>query len=129
MKEFLATLDWDLIIKAIWTLFLVPCLGLLKSKVDEWAKQNKIESYVHMLETSAYHVVRDLQDTVVKEIKGTDEWTEEKIDEISQLALDKTIEGLTNEAYQFLLTVNADFYDYVNTVIKSKLYELKQEEK
>lgn len=124
-----ASINWGLVIKAIWTLVIIPILVVLKGKIDKWAEANNMEKYTNMLYSSANSVVKQLQDDIVKEIKGTDEWTEEKIEEIAQLAIDKTIEGLSNEAYKYLLEANSDFYNYVDTVIKAQLYDLKQEEK
>jgi len=125
MSAFLATIDWAQIISVIWTAVLVPFLVFVKNKIEDWSKLHKVEKYSALLEKAIEDVVRDVQGTLVDEIKGTEEWTPEKIEEIKSIAWNKAIASMTYEGYQLLSELNEDFDTYVQTIIEAKLYDLK----
>ena len=129
MVEFLAAVNWEPILKAIWTLIILPFLLWAKGKVNDWAKVRKIEKYTNLLMDAADVVVKDLQEEIVKECKGTEEWTDEKIAEVRQIAINKAIASMTYEGYKLLSEANSDFEDWVDSIIRAKLYDLKQNEK
>lgn len=128
MVEFLATVNWEPIFSAIWTVIILPFLIWAKGKIAEWAKIRKIEKYTNMLMDSIEIVVKDIQGEIVKDIKGTDEWTEEKIAEVRQIAINKAIASMTYEGYKILSEANGDFEDWVDSIIRAKLYDLKKDE-
>ena len=128
MVEFLATVNWKPIFSAIWTVIILPFLIWAKGKIAEWAKIRKIEKYTDMLMDSIEIVVKDIQEEIVKGIKGTDEWTEEKIAEVRQIAINKAIASMTYEGYKILSEANGDFEDWVDSIIRAKLYDLKKDE-
>lgn len=129
MVEFLAAVNWEPILKAVWTVIILPFLLWAKGKVNDWAKVHKIEKYTNLLMDAADVVVKDLQEEVVKECKGTEEWTDEKIAEVRQIAINKAIASMTYEGYKLLSEANSDFEDWVDSIIRAKLYDLKQKEK
>ena len=129
MVEFLAAVNWDPILKAVWTVIILPFLLWAKGKVNDWAKVHKIEKYTNLLMDAADVVVKDLQEEIVKECKGTEEWTDEKIAEVRQIAINKAIASMTYEGYKLLSEANSDFEDWVDSIIRAKLYDLKQNEK
>lgn len=129
MVEFLATVNWEPILKAVWTVIILPFLLWAKGKVNDWAKVHKIEKYTNLLMDAADVVVKDLQEEIVKECKGTEEWTDEKIAEVRQIAINKAIASMTYEGYKLLSEANSDFEDWVDSIIRAKLYDLKQNEK
>ena len=128
MVEFLAAVNWEPILKAIWTLIILPFLLWAKGKINDWAKVRKIEKYTNLLMDAADVVVKDLQEEIVKECKGTEEWTDEKIAEVRQIAINKAIASMTYEGYKLLSEANSDFEDWVDSIIRAKLYDLKQKE-
>ena len=128
MVEFLAAVNWEPILKAIWTLIILPFLLWAKGKINDWAKVHKIEKYTNLLMDAADVVVKDLQEEIVKECKGTEEWTDEKIAEVRQIAINKAIASMTYEGYKLLSEANSDFEDWVDSIIRAKLYDLKQKE-
>ena len=128
MVEFLATVNWEPIFSAIWTVIILPFLIWAKGKIAEWAKIRKVEKYTDMLMDSIEIVVKDIQEEIVKGIKGTDEWTEEKIAEVRQIAINKAIASMTYEGYKILSEANGDFEDWVDSIIRAKLYDLKKDE-
>ena len=129
MVEFLAAVNWEPILKAVWTVIILPFLLWAKGKVNDWAKVRKIEKYTNLLMDAADVVVKDLQEEIVKECKGTEEWTDEKIAEVRQIAINKAIASMTYEGYKLLSEANSDFEDWVDSIIRAKLYDLKQKEK
>lgn len=129
MVEFLAAVNWEPILKAVWTVIILPFLLWAKGKVNDWAKVRKIEKYTNLLMDAADVVVKDLQEEIVKECKGTEEWTDEKIAEVRQMAINKAIASMTYEGYKLLSETNSDFEDWVDSIIRAKLYDLKQNEK
>ena len=129
MVEFLAAVNWEPILKVIWTAIILPFLLWAKGKINDWAKVRKIEKYTNLLMDAADVVVKDLQEEIVKECKGTEEWTDEKIAEVRQMAINKAIASMTYEGYKLLSETNSDFEDWVDSIIRAKLYDLKQNEK
>ena len=129
MDNFWSSLDWGTLLTTIWTVILLPLATVIGTKINAIAKANKIEKYTNMLYTAAETVVKDLQDSVVKDIKGTDEWTDEKIEEIRQKAIDKAIASMSYEGYKILKEANSDFDSWVDSIIRAKLYDLKKENK
>ena len=112
MVEFLAAVNWEPILKAIWTAIILPFLLWVKGKINDWAKVRKIEKYTNLLMDAAEVVVKDLQEEIVKECKGTKEWTDEKIAEVRQIAINKAIASMTYEGYKLLSEANSDFEDW-----------------
>lgn len=129
MDNFWSSLDWGTLLTTVWTVILLPLATVIGTKINAIAKANKIEKYTNMLYTAAETVVKDLQDSVVKDIKGTDEWTDEKIEEIRQKAIDKAIASMSYEGYKILKEANSDFDSWVDSIIRAKLYDLKKENK
>ena len=129
MDNFWSSLDWGTLLTTVWTVILLPLATVIGTKINAIAKANKIEKYTNMLYTAAETVVKDLQDSVVKDIKGTDEWTDEKIEEIRQKAIDKAIASMSYEGYKIIKEANSDFDAWVDSIIRAKLYDLKKESK
>ena len=129
MDNFWSSLDWGTLLTTVWTVIRLPLATVIGTKINAIAKANKIEKYTNMLYTAAETVVKDLQDSVVKDIKGTDEWTDEKIEEIRQKAIDKAIASMSYEGYKILKEANSDFDSWVDSIIRAKLYDLKKESK
>ena len=125
MNEFLASLDWAAIISVIWTAVLLPIITTIGKKINDKFKMQKIEKYTNMLYEAAEIVVRDIQQSIVDNIKNTDEWTEEKIEEIRKLAIDKAIASMSYEGYKILKEANLDLDSWIDSIIKAKLYDMK----
>ena len=125
MDNFWSSLDWGTLLTTVWTVILLPLATVIGTKINAIAKANKIEKYTNMLYTAAETVVKDLQDSVVKDIKGTDEWTDDKKEEIKQIAKNKIIFALSTSAYDCLKMANADFDEYLDSLIESSLFDLK----
>lgn len=125
MTEFLATLDWATVINTIWTVILLPILTYGATQLNEWAKSKKIDKYTIILQKNVVCAVKDVWQTVVKDIKGTDDWTPEKQQEVKELAKKKALTALTNSAYQCLKQTIVDFDEYLDMLIESSLFDVK----
>lgn len=126
MKNLLMTLDWNEVIVTIWSVVLLPVLTHIGNEIRKYAEAKKISKYTDILQTNVVSVVKDVYETIVKEVKGTDEWTEEKKDEVREIAKSKIVFALSTSAYECLKTANEDFDEYLDSLIESSLYDLKK---
>ena len=125
MKELLTSLDWNKVIVTIWTVVLLPILTYIGKEINEFAKAKKIDKYTDILQNATVQAVKDVYETVVKQIKGTDEWTDEKKQEVKEEAKRKAVFSLSNAAYECLKMANEDFEEYLDSLIESALFDLK----
>lgn len=125
MSELLSTLDWNEVITTIWTIILLPLLTYVGNEIKKYAEAKKIDKYTDILQKNVVSAVKDVYETIVKDIKGTDEWTDSKKEEVKELAKQKAIFALSTSAYQCLKQANDDFEDYLGGLIESSLYDIK----
>ena len=128
MIEILKSLDWNELLITIWTVILLPLLTYVGNEFRQWAKAKKIDKYTDILEKNVYNAVKDVYETIVKDIKGTDGWTEEKQNEVKEIAKTKAINALTTSAYECLKLANTDFEDYLDSLIGTALFDIKNKE-
>ena len=126
MENISQLIDWNTVITTIWTVVLLPILTYLASQLQKWAKEKKVDSYYEILKDNISVAVKDIYETIVKDIKGTDNWTNEKKQEVKEMAKLKAIQGLSNSAYELLRQANTDFEEYLNSLIEASLYDLKK---
>lgn len=125
MKDLLQNLDWNTVLTTIWTVILLPVLTYTSAEIKEYAKAKKINKYMEILQSNASDVVKDVYETIVKDIKGTDDWTDEKKDEVKEIAKQKILLSLSNTTYSLLSEANSDFEDYLNSLIEASLFDVK----
>ena len=125
MQEVLQSIDWLEVLSVIWTVILIPVINYIKNQFTEYMKARNLEQYSNLLLDTVDKVVKELQNTVVDSIKGTNEWTDEKQQEILEIAKKKVIIILTTEGYNILDTAIEDINIYIETLIESKVYDLK----
>ena len=123
MKEFLASLDWVTLLSAIWTVILVP----IGTQIYKYLKTKKLDKYALILYREVKNAVKSVYETEVKDIKGTDAWTEDKMNEVKEIAKQKAIQALNQSVYKCLKEANSDFEDYLDSLITTSLYDLKHE--
>ncbi len=123
MKEFLASLDWMTLLSAIWTVILVP----IGTQIYKYLKTKKLDKYALILYREVKNAVKSVYETEVKDIKGTDAWTEDKMNEVKEIAKQKAIQALNQSVYKCLKEANSDFEDYLDSLITTSLYDLKHE--
>ena len=125
MNEVLKGIDWDQLINTLWTVVLLPIITYIGMQIKDYAKAKKIDKYTDILYRNVSNAVKDVFETVVKDIKGTDEWTYEKQEEVKNLAKAKAISALSTSVYQGLKAANSDFDEYLDSLIGTALYEMK----
>ena len=123
MKEFLSSLDWMTLLSAIWTVILVP----IGTQIYKYLQSKKLDKYGVILYEEVKKAVKSVYETEVKDIKGTDAWTEEKMDEVKELAKTKAIQALNAVVYRSLKEANDDFENYLDSLIGTALYDVKHE--
>ena len=123
MKEFLANLDWMTLLSAIWTVILVP----IGTQIYKYLKTKKLDKYALILYREVKNAVKSVYETEVKNIKGTDAWTEDKMNEVKEIAKQKAIQALNQSVYKCLKEANSDFESYLDSLITTSLYDLKHE--
>lgn len=123
MKEFLASLDWMTLLSAIWTVILVP----IGTQIYKYLKTKKLDKYALILYREVKNAVKSVYETEVKDIKGTDAWTKDKMNEVKEIAKQKAIQALNQSVYKCLKEANSDFEDYLSSLIETSLYDLKHE--
>ena len=123
MKEFLASLDWMTLLSAIWTVILVP----IGTQIYKYLKTKKLDKYALILYREVKNAVKSVYETEVKDIKGTDAWTEDKMNEVKEIAKQKAIQALNQSVYKCLKEANSDFEDYLDSLVTTSLYDLKHE--
>lgn len=126
MTEILKGIDWDQAISTIWTIVLLPVITYIGAEIKEYAKAKRIDKYTNILYKNVSNAVKDVYETIVKDIKGNpDLWTEDKQNEVKELAKTKAIAALTTSAYQALKAANEDFDNYLESLIGTALYDMK----
>ena len=123
MKEFLASLDWMTLLSAIWTVILVP----IGTQIYKYMKTKKLDKYALILYREVKNAVKSVYETEVKDIKGTDAWTGDKMNEVKEIAKQKAIQALNQSVYKCLKEANSDFESYLDSLITTSLYDLKHE--
>lgn len=123
MKEFLVNLDWMTLFSAIWTVILVP----IGTQIYKYLKTKKLDKYALILYREVKNAVKSVYETEVKDIKGTDAWTKDKMNEVKEIAKQKAIQALNQSVYKCLKEANSDFEDYLDSLITTSLYDLKHE--
>lgn len=126
MKEVLLSLDYQELIAALWTVIILPILTYAGTQLNDWLKAKKLDKYTNILKENVEIAIKDVQANFVDELKGTEKWTDESKELALQMAKDKAIYALSDSIYKALLLANADFEDYLTTLVESKLYDLKK---
>lgn len=125
MKDVLSSLDWATILGVIWTAIILPIGTKILTTVNKWLEARKLDKYGQILYEEVKKAVKSVYESVVKDIKGTDDWTEEKMVEVRELAKTKILQALPMIIYKTLNEANSDFYDYLDSLIDTALYDEK----
>lgn len=107
----------------IWTGICIPVLNY----IYQWMKEKKVDKYGVILYEEVKNAVKCVYQTEVEGIKGTEDWTPEKQNEVKELAKTKAIQALSTSAYRCLKTVNEDFEEYLDSLVGTALYDVKHE--
>lgn len=125
MENIIKNIDWMQVVSVIWTVVLLPIVTYIGTQISNYVKSKKIDKYTDILYENVLKAVKDVYETTVKDIKGTNVWTEEKKNEVKEIAKTKAIQALSNSAYEILKAANTDFGEYLDGLIGTALYDLK----
>lgn len=125
MKELLLSLDWNTVLTTVWTAVLLPVLTYMAAEIQNYAREKKIDHYTKILQMNVENAVKDVYETVVKSIKGTEKWTDEKKLEVKETAKKKAVFALSSSACECLKTAHADFDEYLDSLVEASLFDLK----
>lgn len=126
IKELLLSLDWNTLITTLWTVVLLPILTYIGAEIKKTTEALKIDKYTEILQKNVSEAVKDVYQTIVCDIKNTDEWTEEKQKEVKEICKQKVLSALSNSVYSCLKKSNQDFEEYLDILIESKVYDVKK---
>lgn len=121
MEKILQNIDWVSLISAIWTIILVP----IGKQIYDWLKSKKLDKYASILYDEVVKAVKSVYETTVKDLKGTEGWDEETKEYVKELAKNKAIQALSSIAYKSLKEANEDFEEYLDSLIGTALYDVK----
>lgn len=121
MEEILQNIDWLSLLSAIWTIVLVP----IGKQIYDYLKSKKLDGYAKILYDEVLNAVKSVQNSIVDDLKGTDGWTEEKMHEVKEIAKSKAIQALSSIVYKTLKEANEDFDEYLDSLVDSALYDIK----
>lgn len=128
MNHLSNSLNWNQVILTIWTVVLLPVITYIGNELKQYAEARKIDNYNEILQKSVMSVVKDVYETEVKNIKGTDAWTDEQKEKARSIAKNKIIFALPASAYNCLKSENPDFNEYVYSLIEASLFDLKNKQ-
>lgn len=129
MHEIFKEIDWNQIIFTIWSVLLLPVITYAGTQAGNYLKSKKLDKYADILYKNVTDAVKDVYETTVKDIKGTDAWTIEMQNKVKSLAKTKAVLALTDSACQILKAANRDFDEYLDGLVGSALYDLKNRKK
>ena len=124
-ENIIKNIDWMQVISVIWTVVLLPVITYMGTQITNYAKTKKTDKYTAILQTNVMNACKDVYETMVKDIKGTKAWTKEKQNEVKTIAKQKAIYALSNSVYEYLKASNEDFQEYLDGLIGTALYDLK----
>lgn len=127
MNEVVNGIDWMQVIQVVWTVVLLPIITYIGTQINSYFKAKKIDKYTNILYENVLKAVKDVYETIVKDIKGGELWTSEKQDEVKEIAKTKALNALSSSAYQILKEANTDFDEYLDSLIGTALYDLKKQ--
>lgn len=121
METILQNIDWMSLLSAIWTIVLVP----IGKQIYDYLKSKKLDGYAKILYDEVLNAVKSVQNSIVDDLKGTDGWTEEKMHEVKEIAKSKAIQALSSIVYKTLKEANEDFNEYLDSLVDSALWDIK----
>ena len=121
MENILQNVDWMALLSAIWTIVLVP----IGKVIYDYLKSKKLDDYAKILYEEVLKAVKAVQQAIVDDIKYEDDWTDEKKEEVREIAKDKAIQALSSIAYRALKEANEDFEEYLDSLVDTALFDIK----
>lgn len=125
MNEVLQNINIMEVLSTIWTVVLVPILGYAWKQSYSWLETKKLDKYATILYAEVVKSVKSVYEVEVKDIKKTADWTPEKQNEVKELAKTKACQALSTVIYRCLKEANSDFEDYLDSLVGTALFDIK----
>lgn len=125
MNEVLQNINIMELLSAIWTVVLVPILGYAWKQAYSWLEAKRLDKYASILYEEVVKSVKCVYEVEVKDIKKTADWTPEKQEEVKELAKTKVCQALSTSIYRSLKEANSDFEDYLDSLVGTALFDIK----
>ncbi len=125
MNEVLQNINIMEVLSTIWTVILVPILGYAWKQSYSWLVAKKLDKYATILYAEVVKSVKSVYEVEVKDIKKTADWTPEKQNEVKELAKTKACQALSTVIYRCLKEANSDFEDYLDSLVGTALFDIK----
>lgn len=125
MNELFQSINLNELLTVLWTAVLLPALTYAAREVYSWLISKRLDKYGTILYEEIIRAVKCVYETEVKDIKGTADWTTEKKTAVKELAKTKALQALSASAYRCLKQANADFDDWLDSLIGTALYDVK----
>jgi hypothetical protein len=133
-------MDWNTLVIPValaLSILLTLALGWLAIRYASWitekVKSARLEGILLRLGDAAFKVVRELQQTVVDELKKGDNWNEEKAKEVKEAAIAKLKEYIGPKGVQEALTIlgldTSGLDKLIGTLIEAEVHDLRAEAK
>lgn len=121
MGIILQDIDWFTLLSTIWTVLFVPIIKV----IYDWLKSRKLDKYANILYKEVIKAVKGIQESVVKDLKGTENWNDATKIYVKELAKTKVEQALTTTIYKCLKEANEDFDIYLESLIETALFDIK----
>ncbi len=121
MGIILQDIDWFTLLSTIWTVLFVPIIKV----IYDWLKSRKLDKYANILYKEVIKAVKGIQESVVKDLKGTENWNDATKIYVKELAKTKVEQALTTTIYKCLKEANEDFDIYLDSLIETALFDIK----
>ena len=125
MNDVLQNIDIMEVLSTIWTVVLVPILGYAWKQVYSWLEAKKLDKYASILYDEVVKSVKSVNEVLVKDLKKTSDWTPEKQAEVKELAKTKVCQALSTSIYRSLKEAYSDFEDYLDSLVGTALFDIK----
>lgn len=125
MNDVLQNINITELLTTIWTVILLPILSYVGKQTYLWLKSKQLDKYGVVLYGEVVKAVKCVYETEVKDIKYTPDWTEEKQNEVKELAKTKAIQALSSAIYKCLKLANSDFEHYLDSLVGTALFDIK----
>jgi len=125
MNEVLLNINIMELLSAVWTVVLVPILGYAWKQTYSWLETKRLDKYASILYDEVVKSVKCVYEIEVKDIKKTADWTPEKQEDVKELAKTKVCQALSTSIYRCLKEANSDFEDYLDSLVGTALFDIK----
>lgn len=125
MTDVLQNINIMELLSAIWTVVLVPILGYTWKQAYSWLEAKRLDKYASILYEEVVKSVKCVYEVEVKDIKKTADWTPEKQEEVKELAKTKVCQALSTSIYRSLKEANSDFENYLDSLVGTALFDIK----